>query len=391
MAAKFGAVGSTVRATQDARTAITVRFAVPLDPDRLAELGVYDPHVPDAGQRLKLLEFLQELGAGAEDLVAYSDQLAGLASVVALRGGPALTMAEVVERFGVSEDKLQRLNRAAGFPDPGPDDRVFSERFGELEALMTAAEQLFGEDAVLQLVRVMGASMARVADAVVSAFLVNVEPAARDQDADGLALARANADAAALVPAVTAALDVLFRQQVVAARRSGMGVEADTGYENQRMAVGFVDLVGSTALAQRLDTRDLGALLTEFENSASDAITGGGGRVVKLIGDEILYTAPDEHAATDIAFALERMFGAHPRIPDVRAGLASGDVLLRDGDVFGPVVNLAARAVKEAGPGQLVASTEFATAAGVEIEPLGERELKGLEGPVDLCRLLPRE
>jgi len=361
---------------------------LPLGPNELADLGVYDPDAPDATQRLALLEFVQELGAGPEDLHAYSDQLAGLASVVALRGGPALTAAEVVERFGITEEKPQQLNRAAGFPDPGPDDRVFSERFGELGATLAAAEALFGKEAVLQLVRVMGASMARVADAVVSAFLVNVEPAARGDDADGLALARANADAAALVPAVTAALDVLFRQHVVAARRSGMGVEADTGYENQRMAVGFVDLVGSTALAQRLDTRELGALLTEFENTASDTITAGGGQVVKLIGDEILYTAADERAAADIAFALERMFGRHPRIPEVRAGLASGDVLLRDGDVFGAVVNLAARAVKEAGPGELVASPEFAAAAGAETEPLGTRELKGFGESVELCRLL---
>ena len=360
-----------------------------LEPDTLAELGVYDPDAPGAAQKLELLEFLQGLGAGPEDLVAYADQLAGLASVVALRGGPALTLAEVVERFAVSEEKLQQLNRAAGFPDPGPDDRVFSERFGELGATLTAAEDLFGEDAVLQLVRVMGASMARVADAVVSAFLVNVEPGARDGGADGLALARANADAAALVPAVTAALDVLFRQHVVAARRSGMGLEADAGYETQRMAVGFVDLVGSTALVQRLDTRELGALLTEFENTASDTITSRGGRVVKLIGDEILFTAADERAATDIAFALERVFGEHQRIPDIRAGLASGDVLLRDGDVFGSTVNLAARAVKEAGSGQLIASPEFAEAAGVGIEPLGTRELKGLDEPVELCRLLP--
>ena len=66
----------------------------------------------------------------------------------------------------------------------------------------------------------------------------------------------------------------------------------------------------------------------------------------------------------------------------------SGDVLLRDGDAFGPVVNLAAPAVKEAGPGELVASPEFAVAAGADTEPLGACELKGLGGPVEPWRLL---
>ena len=362
-----------------------------LDAARLMELGLYDP-AADAQQRLELLEFLQELGAGVEDLVSYRDELAGLASVVALRGGPALTLGEVVERSGVPEEKLRRLNRAAGFPDPGPDDRVFGEQFAGVFGAISAAEALFGEETVMQLIRVMGAAMARIADAVVSAFLINVEPPAREEDPGGLAIAHANAEAAALVPGVMGAIDVLFRQHVVAARRSGLGLEADTHFETQRMSVGFVDLVGSTSLAQRLTTQDLGALLTEFENTAADTVTAHGGRVVKLIGDEVLYTAPDEHTASAIAFELVRIYGEHPRIPDVRAGLASGDLLLRDGDVFGPVVNLAARAVETAGPGDVVAPIAFARAAGMKAGSSGAQQLKGLDTPIELSRLIdPRE
>jgi adenylate cyclase len=352
------------------------------------ELGLYDPSAPDAEQRLELLEFLQELGAGVEDLASYRDELAGLASVVALRGGRALTLAEVVESSGVPEEKIRRLNRAAGFPDPGPDDRVFTEQFAGVFGAISAAETVFGEETVLQLIRVMGAAMARIADAVISAFLINVEPPARGEDAVGLAIARANADAAALVPGVMGAIDVLFRQHVVAARRSGLGLDADTHYETQRMSVGFVDLVGSTSLAQRLTTQDLGALLTEFENTAADTVTAHGGRVVKLIGDEVLYTAPGESTGSAIAFELIRIYRDHPRIPDVRAGLASGDLLLRDGDVFGPVVNLAARAVEAAGANEVVAPTAFARAAGVKARPRGAQQLKGLGSSVELSQLI---
>ncbi|MGC1814227.1 MAG: hypothetical protein WA696_08840, partial [Solirubrobacterales bacterium] len=76
------------------------------------------------------------------------------------------------------------------------------------------------------------------------------------------------------------------------------------GYESQRMCVGFVDLVGSTVLAQRLSTRELGTVLTEFEHVAADTVTSAGGRVVKLIGDEVLYTASDEASACTIALNL---------------------------------------------------------------------------------------
>jgi adenylate cyclase len=301
-----------------------------------------------------------------------------LASVVTIRGGPALTLAEAVERSGLSEEKVRRLTRAAGFPAPGPDDRVFGAGFVELAAGIAAAEHLFGEDAVLQLVRVMGSAMSRVADAVVSAFLVNVEPAARAEDPVGLAVAHANADAAALLPFVGASLDTLLRQHLLAARRTILGDAIDPGYETQRLIVGFVDLVGSTALAQRLSTRELGAVLTEFENEAADAVTASGGRVVKLIGDEILYTAPDERAGCAIALELAATFADHPRVPQTRAGLAAGDVLLRDGDVFGPVVNLAARAVKLASPCELVAEDEVIVAAGLRGEPVATEPLKAL-------------
>jgi adenylate cyclase len=351
-------------------------------------LGLYDPAAPDAAQRLELLEYLVELGATADDLVAYRDELPGLASVVAIRGGPALTLSEAVERSGLPEEKLHRITRAAGFADPGPEDRIFSEGFVSLAGMLAAAEAVFGEEAVLQLVRVIGSSMARVADAMVSAFLVNVEPAARAEDPVGLAVARANVQAAELLPMVGPALEVLLRQHLIASRRTVLGDAADAGYETQQRCVGFVDLVGSTELARRLPTRELGALLTEFENVAADTVTSRGGRVVKLIGDEILFTAGDARSAAAIALELARTFGAHPEIPAARAGIACGDLLLRDGDVFGPVVNMAARAVKAAAPGEVVAPPAVASAAGVSAESRGRHALKGFGDDVELCRLV---
>src|SRR6266566_1822573 len=246
-------------------------------------LGIYDPGAPHAAQRLELLEYLVSLGATADDLVAHRDELPVLAAVAAIRAGGALTLSEAVERSGVSEEKLLQVMRAAGFPEPGPADRVLGERLVPLVAGMAAAEGVFGEDAVLQLIRVMGSAMARLADAIVSAFLVNVEPAVRDEDPVGLGVAGADAEAAALMPTVNAALDILLRQHIIAARRTILGDAVDAGYETRRMCVGLLELVGSTALAQRLSTRELGSVLSEFEQVAADTITSGGGRLVKLI------------------------------------------------------------------------------------------------------------
>jgi adenylate cyclase len=154
------------------------------------------------------------------------------------------------------------------------------------------------------------------------------------------------------------------------------------------MCVGFVDIAGSTALAQRLSTRELGSMLSEFEHVAADVVTSAGGRVVKLIGDEVLYTASDAASACAIALNLAAAFAAHPVLRGVRAGVASGDVLIRDGDVFGPVVNLAARAVKVAAADEVVAAASIAAAAGIRAEPLGQHQLKGFDDDIELCRLI---
>lgn len=352
-----------------------------VDDAELEARELYDPAAPHAAVQLELLTFLLGLGATVDELDEHREGLPGFASVLGIRGGPVLTLTEVAERSGLSKEKLRRLSRAAGFPAPD-DDSTFGAGFVELAAGIAAAEELFGEDAVLQLVRVMGSSMSRLADALVSAFLVNVEPAARGEDPVGLAVARANADAAALLPFVSASLDTLLRHHLLAARRTILGDALDAGYETQRMAVGFVDLVGSTALAQRLSTRELGAVLTEFEHAASDAVTAEGGRVVKLIGDEVLYTAPDERAACAVALELARIFSEHPRVPPTRAGVAAGEVLLRDGDVFGPVVNLAARAARLAGPTELVAPDDVIVAAGLHGDQVKAAQLKGFDAAV---------
>ena len=354
-------------------------------------LGLYDPADPGAPHQLALLEFLAARGANAEDLLDFRDGLPGLAAVLALRGGRALTLPEVVAESGLGEAEVAAIVRAAGLPIPGPGDRFFVEGFAGLGRGLAAADDLFGSDAVLQLVRVMGTAMARVADAVVSAFLVYVQPQAEQEEAVGLASARANERAVELIPSVMRLLEVLLRQHVIGARRSIAAEQVASGYEVQHLCVGFVDLVDSTALAQTSTVAELGALLSAFEVLATERVLDGGGRVVKLIGDEVLFTAPTVERGGTIATALAAALAADPGLPEARCGLAVGDVTLKGGDVFGPVVNLAARVVREAAPGEaLVAASEADVAEGRpgQLEPAGTRVLKGFADPIQLYRVV---
>lgn len=365
-------------------------YLMSMEPDEYVALGVYDPSIGDGGARLDLLDFVVSLGATREELVAYGANLPSLAGILAIRGGPVLTLEEATERSGLSELELVRLTRAAGFADPDPGARVLTERFVALAAGMSAVATIFGEDAGYQLLRVLGSAMARVADAVISAFLVNVEPAAQREDPSGLAVARANVEAASLLPFVASTVDALFRQHLLSAQRVAVAGADLVGFETQQLVVGFVDLVGFTELGEELGVGELGAMLSIYERLAADTVTAGGGRVIKLIGDEIMYTAPHALQACTIALDLAEELRQHAAVPPVRAGLAGGQVILRDGDVFGPVVNLAARVVKVARPGEVVVTTEVASAAGLATDASGAHTLKGIEGPVELCRLLPR-
>ena len=359
-----------------------------VDAGELESLGLYDPTDENAALRLELLHYLIDLGASADDLTVYRDTLPGLAAVLAIRGGPLLTVEEVGQRSGLTIDEMRRFVRVAGFPDPEPGTPVFTEGTAALAGNASAVAEVFGEDAQYQLLRVMGSAMARFADAVVSAFLVNVEPAARREDPVGLGVARANVEAAALLPLVGPALDLLFRQHLLGAQRTVLADADLVGYETQRLVVGFVDLVGSTELGERLSLPDLGAVLTLFEELAADMVTAGGGRIVKLIGDQILYTSPGARPACTVALDLSAACDGHPLIPAVRGGLASGRVMMRDGDVFGPVVNLAARAVKVAQPGEVLVTADLAEAAGLRTEPRGHHRLKGVGSEVELRRLM---
>lgn len=354
-------------------------------PEELAALGLYDPDDELAAERLELIDYLLSLGATLDELVAAGPDLPQVASTRALLGpGERFTQAEAAARAGIPMEAWARIWRAAGLPDPGPDARVCTEEDVAMLRTFEAGAELLGEDVVMQVARVIGSSMARVADATIAAFVVNVAAPSLEDDPGGLTLARANTEAITLLRQAAGAMDVIFRRHVELLQRPLSPGDQTT----QQLAVGFVDLVGSTALAQRLSINELGAALAEFDELASDVVVEAGGRVVKLIGDEVMYVAVDASAACEIARELAARLSEHPRLPVARGGVAFGAVLSRDGDYFGPVVNLASRAVKLAAPGVVVVSADLRDAVDrYRFTSIGECDLKGFDERTELFEL----
>ena len=149
----------------------------PLDVDQLVAAGLYDPGAPDAVEQLNLLRLLEARGGTIEQMVRANEagRLARLAAELLVVTGPdRYTVAEVAAKAGVGVDRFIELWRAAGFADPAADDVRFTEAEVELVRTFEAAAGLFGEAATMQLLRVVGASVPRVADAAVSTFITTL-------------------------------------------------------------------------------------------------------------------------------------------------------------------------------------------------------------------------
>jgi adenylate cyclase len=130
-------------------------------------------------------------------------------------------------------------------------------------------------------------------------------------------------------------------------------------------------------MSQALDGPELARMVDRFEAIAYEHIPARGGRVMKMIGDEVMFAVEDGAFAADIALALVEAHAREERLPDVRVGLASGPTLAWEGDLFGPTVNLASRLVKLARPATVLVSPDVGEA--LRDDPrFAVRQLRGI-------------
>ncbi|GGS91132.1 adenylate cyclase [Planobispora rosea] len=280
---------------------------------------------------------------------------------------PRYTRVEVAERSGVPQALTERIWRALGFATL-PDDAVaFTEAdINALKRVRAMMESdLLDERTVIRMTRAVGQTTARLAqwqaEIIVGAKL---DPGHPPSPAD---LKMIMETAQRLLPDFEMVLAHVWRSQLAAAGTRLLAM-ADMAQEvvptRLTLAVGFADLVSFTRVSRELDENGLAELVEGFESRAADVIAANGGRLVKTLGDEVLFTAAEPRTAA--AIALELVEAIRKDGPDVRAGLAYGPVLPMMGDVFGTTVNLAARLTAVARPGTIVIDAEMAGAVAAE-------------------------
>jgi adenylate cyclase len=257
----------------------------------------------------------------------------------------------VTQQTGMTAEQVQHLWRSLGFPVPRPGEVAFTDSDVEIlaEVGQLVADDVASADLLVQMSRVIGSSVARIASAQVDVISAGTAGPAR---AEPLGDDRIVGSAAALLPIVPRVLASTWRRHLQTAVRRRMTLAGTP----QAGVVGFADLVGFTALSQQVSDEELAAIVEQFEDLAFDVITAGGGRVVKMIGDEVMFTVDTAQAAAEIALALAEGTRRADELSDLRVGLAQGPLLERESDLYGPVVNLASRVTAIAFPGTIVVS-----------------------------------
>ncbi|MBC7632752.1 adenylate/guanylate cyclase domain-containing protein [Aeromicrobium sp.] len=255
-----------------------------------------------------------------------------------------LTSSEVVARGGLSLEEGQRLWRALGFPDTG-DAVAYGESDVAAVASVVAAIDVgvLDEQTVFRMTRALGNTMSRLADWQVSTLVEQVEHDV-EGGKSGSRLEAALDLAQNAAPGFEQLMIYSWRRHLAAAaaRIEALGA-ADEELLSTIMTVGFADLTRFTSLSNDLDDSSLGALVENFETRCADIVTAHGGRVIKTMGDAVLFVCNDPAEGTRTSLDLVNQIALRDDLPDIRVGLATGSVISRLGDVFGPPVNLAAR------------------------------------------------
>jgi adenylate cyclase len=346
--------------------------------------------------RLALLNDLAAEGVSLDEMQqALAERRLGLLPVDrALAPRPQYTADEVAKRAGLPAELLLKMRQAAGIAVPAPDERAFDDQDVEAaRAFARLREWGIPDEGLLEVTRVLGAGIAQTAEAMRMTMARTLLRSGDERE-----LAARNADAAReLLPLMTPLMEYTLRlhirDQVRNQQFGTLELAEGTSPALRHVFVGFVDMVGFTRLGERVETDELGTLITRLTDMALEAARQPV-RLVKTVGDAAMLVAPVAAPLVETALTLVERAGTEGAIfPRLRAGLAGGVAVSRGGDWYGRPVNLASRVTAVARPGSVLATKEVRDAAESDRyvwSRAGMWELKGFRGRIPLYRVRRR-
>jgi adenylate cyclase len=267
-----------------------------------------------------------------------------------LGGERKYTRADVAERTNLAPDKARELWRALGFATVDDDERAFTD--GDVAALRHVGEltdaMSLDDELLRAMTRMLGRSYSRLASWQGQLVVEQLSKApelltSTDELLDYLD---------STLDTMQEIQDYVWRRQLAAyfsRVAPNAGSTSATGAATT-MTVGFADMAQFTAFTRRSSEAELRAVLEEFETLATDTVAAHRGQIVKTIGDEVLFVTDTPVDGAETALGLLEGADRSDLLPPLRVGLASGEVVLRLGDVFGQTVNIASRLTSLARP-----------------------------------------
>jgi adenylate cyclase len=287
---------------------------------------------------------------------------------------PSLTREDVERLTGIPAEVAYGVWAAMGFAEVPYGERAFTGK--DVAALRTSASLLelgiLDPDSLLVMARAMGQGLARLAEAQVDVFRALGRDLSPEEVLESFA-----EGAPQVLPMVDELVLFVWRRQFAAAVQRSLATVREGGMP--LLAVGFLDLVNFTSSTRHWDAAELERTLERFERDTSLRVAAVGGRVVKTLGDGVLFTTSSPADAVCIAVDTVEAHASDDGLPSVRGGVAAGPVLVRLGDVFGEPVNLASRLAEEARPDSVLVDKVAAAEVPdhLEVRPLHRRPVRG--------------
>ena len=350
----------------------------------------------DREARLALLRQLVEEGFSIDELreAAAEDRLGLLPVDRFLAGEQKYTGRDIARLAGMPLDFLFAVRQAMGLAVPDPDERVFGEQ--DLEAAKVTArlrDAGLPEEGLLEVTRVLGTGLAQSAEAMRMLVARWLLPQGVDErELSGMTLAAARELLPLAAPLLQYTLTLHMRDQVRNQQYGLLELSEGASTSTRRVFVGFTDMVGFTRLGERIEITELGRLLGRLSELAREAVRPPT-RIVKTIGDAIMFASPAPEPLLDTVLTLnERVEAEGEKLPSIHSGLAGGVALSREGDWYGPPVNLASRITDIARSGSALATEELHDAAPDRYlwSYAGDHNLRGFKRPVPLYRVRRR-
>lgn len=392
------------------REQVAERAAVdPAFVSKLCELGILTaPTVDGFGEgdvrRARIIHALSESGMPLEPLaeaLRRGDVELGFIDDPAyalFTGQTDTTFGRLSEQSGIPLELLVAIREAMGSAQPGPNDGLRTMELEVVPAIKLQLEHGVRPAVIERWLRAYGESLRRMAEVEADWWMSDV---IQPIFASGGSMADVGPQTAGFANAYAPLSDRMvlgllhghqansWMKNIFEGFESGLARAGLLDATVKSPAICFLDLSGYTRVTEEHGDEAAANLAGKLARLVQRTSTQHGGRPIKWLGDGVMFFFPDP--GRGVSAALEMVVGAREAgLPPAHVGLHAGPVLFQEGDYFGRTVNVASRIADYARQGEVLVSNEVVAAApglaeaGIQLDPIGPVELKGLTEAVSL-------